>query len=105
MTIDSLPVLYETQDEVAILTMNRPDKINAMNGEVYELMEKHIRNFEADPALRALVITGAGGNFSAGGDLKWLQEMHDLNDTPEEVWNYHFAAYEVLERCTKPVIS
>lgn len=105
MPAESLPVLYETQDNLAILTLNRPSKINAMDGEVYDLMERYVRDFEADPDLRCLIITGAGGNFSAGGDLKWLQDMHEKHDTPEKVWNAHFEAYDLLERLTKPVIS
>lgn len=98
-------VLFERHGRVAVLTMNRPDKINAMDGELYDQVEDRVRAFGTDPELRALVITGAGGNFSAGGDLKWFQEMHEKHDTPEAPWTYHFSAYQALQELEKPVIS
>lgn len=105
MDVQTAPVLYELQGKIAILTLNRPEKINAMNGEVYELMESFISQFAADDQAACLVITGAGGNYSAGGDLKWLQEEHEKYDRPDKVWNPHFPAYDLLEKLGKPVIS
>lgn len=105
MSNAEIPVLFEVQGNIGILTLNRPKKINAMNDEVYFLMEQHVTRFAEDPALACLVITGAGGNFSAGGDLKWLQDMHEKHDRPGKVWNAHFEAYDLLEKLGKPVIS
>lgn len=98
-------VLYEIRGRVALVTLNRATKINAMDGDVYELLDDAARRFEADDDLRCMIITGAGGNFSAGGDLEWLQEMHERHDTPEAPWAYDFTAYKTLESLTKPVIS
>lgn len=98
-------VLFESRGATAIVTLNRPTKINAMDGELYEQLDAAVRRVATDRAIRAMVITGAGGNFSAGGDLEWLQEMHDRHDTPEKPWIYHFDAYWSLEQLEKPVIS
>lgn len=98
-------VSFAVQGSTAILTLNRPEKINAMDGDVYEAIEAIAARVANDPEIRALVITGAGGNFSAGGDLKWLQEMHEKYDQPGKPWNYGFEAYEVLKKLEKPVIA
>lgn len=98
-------LLFETDGGVAVVTMNRPSKVNAMDGELYELLDEAVRRYAGDSRLHGMVITGAGGNFSAGGDLKWFQEMHERHDTPEAPWTYHFQAYESLRRLEKPVIS
>jgi 2-(1,2-epoxy-1,2-dihydrophenyl)acetyl-CoA isomerase len=65
----STTVLYETDGPVATITLNRPDRLNAMNR---ELMTRAVEVFEkaaSDPAVRVLILTGAGKGFCAGGDL------------------------------------
>ena len=78
---------FETEGEVGILTLNRPDALNAMNPEMIgELMT--IAPWLADRApIRALVVTGAGRAFSAGGDVTWFQRgvEDDDADLPSEV--------------------
>ena len=98
-------VLFERRGRAAIMTLNRPDKINAMDADVYEAIEHIVDLVSHDDEIRALVITGAGENFSAGGDLKWLQEMHEKHDEPGKPWNYGFAAYDALKALEKPVIA
>jgi enoyl-CoA hydratase/carnithine racemase len=63
-------VEFETRNNVAILTLNRPDARNAISPEVSQTMAQHLDEIEADPALRIVVITGRGEVFSAGADLK-----------------------------------
>jgi enoyl-CoA hydratase len=63
-------ILYETKGPIGILTLNRPDRLNAIDqemvGEVFDLFDR----IEADENVRAVVVTGAGRAFSAGFDLK-----------------------------------
>jgi enoyl-CoA hydratase/carnithine racemase len=54
----------------AVLTFDRPDQMNVMNGAMVEEIVSHIADCDADPDVRALVLTGAGGNFMAGADIK-----------------------------------
>jgi len=65
---------YETQGHVAVLRINRPDKKNAVNGDVARGMEAAIDQLEADDDLWLGVVTHAGDVFSAGADLKAINE-------------------------------
>lgn len=63
-------VKYEMQGAVALLTLNRPEKLNALNYATNDRLLALLDGIEADPAVRAVVITGAGDRaFSAGGDI------------------------------------
>jgi enoyl-CoA hydratase len=63
-------VEMERRDRVAIATINRPEARNAVNGDVANAMEAILDEIEADDAIQAVVITGAGPTFCAGADLK-----------------------------------
>jgi enoyl-CoA hydratase len=63
-------VLTETDGPVTIITINRPEVRNAVNRPTAEALAEAFRRVEADPAARAAVLTGAGGHFCAGADLK-----------------------------------
>jgi enoyl-CoA hydratase len=62
-------VLSGRREAVALLTLNRPDKLNAINGPVIEALDAALDAAEADEAVRAIVVAGAGRAFSAGFDL------------------------------------
>ncbi len=64
------PVLVEQRGEVTVITLNRPEVRNAIDGRTARLLERAIDRFESDPAARVAVLTGTGGTFSAGMDLK-----------------------------------
>jgi enoyl-CoA hydratase/carnithine racemase len=65
------PVLNDTREEVAVLTINRPEVRNAINFEVMEALEALLPMLNEDPAIRAVVLTGASDKaFSAGMDIK-----------------------------------
>jgi len=63
-------VLYEKTDKVATITLNRPDKLNTLDESVYSELDALLSDAERDPAVRAIVITGAGRSFSAGSYIK-----------------------------------
>ena len=63
-------VFEAAEDGIAILTMNRPAKLNALNAETMRELEQVIERFESEPAIKALIITGAGEKaFVAGADI------------------------------------
>src|SRR3984957_18177328 len=63
--------LIETfEDGVATLTMNRPEARNALSGEMGAALSEAVKRCSGDPKVRAIVLTGAGGAFCAGGDVK-----------------------------------
>lgn len=63
-------VLFSTDGAVGIITLNRPESLNAMNPEMLDTMFRVAEQAANDPAIRCVVITGAGRGFSAGGDVK-----------------------------------
>ena len=65
-----MTVEFETRGRVAVLTINRPEARNAVNGDVAQAMEAGIDRLEDDPELWAGVVAGTGPVFSAGADLK-----------------------------------
>jgi enoyl-CoA hydratase len=65
-----MTVRYETEGPVAIVTIDRPEVRNAVDGAVAQALAAAFRRFDADEALVAAVLTGAGGAFCAGADLK-----------------------------------
>jgi enoyl-CoA hydratase/carnithine racemase len=63
-------LLYERRGAVAVITLNRPSRVNAMNAAMLRDLQAAMDAAEADDAVRAIVLTGAGGNFCSGFDLK-----------------------------------
>lgn len=63
-------VLYEQDGGVAIITLNRPESLNAMNSEVLNTLPELGKKAAEDPSVRCVVVTGKGRAFSAGGDVK-----------------------------------
>jgi 2-(1,2-epoxy-1,2-dihydrophenyl)acetyl-CoA isomerase len=63
-------VLTSTDNRVALVTLNRPDRLNALNGEIMEALLAAARAVADDPDVGCVVLTGAGRGFCAGGDTK-----------------------------------
>lgn len=100
-------LLIDITDGLATLTLNRPDRLNAFNGELLSDLLAAVRRLGDDPAVRAVMITGAGRGFCAGADLSdpsVLPQnggMLDLGALLEDKYNAIFFA---LRRMPKPVI-
>jgi enoyl-CoA hydratase len=69
-----MAVHYETDGPVAIVTMDRPEAANAVDRPTADELSAAFRRFEADDGLSVAVLTGAGGRFCAGADLKAMRE-------------------------------
>ncbi|MDP1876156.1 MAG: enoyl-CoA hydratase-related protein [Actinomycetota bacterium] len=67
-------VLYEAHDGIALITLNRPERLNAIVGGMGERYTDLLRAADADPDVRAVVVTGAGRGFCSGADLTMLAE-------------------------------
>jgi len=72
MTYECL--LYEVKDGIATLTLNRPDRLNALGGSLRDDLHDAVTRSAADPDVRVMVITGAGKGFCSGGDVKAMGE-------------------------------
>jgi len=69
-------LLGRVEDRVAVLTFNRPDRRNALSTEMYGGFSTALAAIEADDDIRVVMITGAGGAFCAGGDVKAMNASH-----------------------------
>jgi methylglutaconyl-CoA hydratase len=67
-------ILYETQDGIARVTLNRPEKRNALDRELVAQLKQAIRSSAGDPECRVVVVTGAGTDFCSGADLAGLEK-------------------------------
>ncbi|HQW51954.1 MAG TPA: enoyl-CoA hydratase-related protein [Tepidiformaceae bacterium] len=70
-------VLFTTEGAVGVITLNRPESLNAMNPEMLDTMFRVAERAAADPEIRCLVVTGNGRGFSAGGDVKAMASTND----------------------------
>lgn len=90
------PILIEISDKVATLTLNRPDKLNAVTREVSIRAVEVLKSWAGDPEVGAVVVTGAGRAFCAGGDVSAMartdtartleQEIDSLRQAQEFSW-------------------
>jgi len=95
-------VLVEQRGRVAIITMNRPEALNAYNRAYSAELQHAIRHADNDPATGCIVFTGAGKAFAAGADIK---EMADLDFAEAYRTEFITATWEELTRTRKPVIA
>ncbi len=65
-------VLFDVEDGVGIITLNRPDKLNAVDWNLAEVLANLLRDLRTRDEVRTIVLTGAGRAFCAGGDAEWL---------------------------------
>jgi crotonobetainyl-CoA hydratase len=101
--VDTSKVLVEIRDHVLVLTINRPDARNAVDGDVWLLIGEAMEKAQDDPEVRCIVLTGAGDvAFSAGLDLKALA-TGKLN-IPRHMAKYSFAGF-VRHFTSKPTIA
>src|SRR5262245_18759528 len=99
-------ILIEREDGVGIVTLNRPEALNAMNRKLGNELLEAVKGFEADDAIGCLVITGAGDKaFSAGGDIK--EQVEDDKRYSREEQDRMGNPRRTLEIsiCTNPVIG
>ena len=103
-TMTMSPVLTERRGHVAVLTLNRPDAMNACNRDLLAALREALDALRFDPEVRVLVVTGAGEKaFCAGADLKERAGM-----TPIEVKRFIVTirdTFSLIEAMGKPVIA
>jgi 2-(1,2-epoxy-1,2-dihydrophenyl)acetyl-CoA isomerase len=100
-------ILYEITDRVGVLTLNRPEVMNAFGGTMREDLLTLLQQTEADKSVRCIVITGAGKAFCAGGDIASMADMQARNDATVIPQRMKVGAQVVnlLRSMAKPVIA
>ena len=94
------PILAEFQDGVLRIVMNRPEKKNALTMAMYAALTDAIRQGEKNPAVRVMLICGAGGCFTSGNDLKDFVEI-----PPRDESSPVFRFMATISRAEKPIIA
>ncbi len=84
-------LLFERDGHVATVTLNRPEARNALSSEMLVRMADAWTEIDEDPQIRVAIVTGAGGHFCAGADLKAMAGGH-----PDDEWTPRFAAHPDL---------
>ena len=100
------PVLYTFEGTVALLTLNRPEKRNALNDELIAGLKEALREAHGNEGVRVIVITGAGADFCSGADLAALQKISESSVTE----NLEDAAslmelFTLIRRVRVPVVA
>lgn len=91
---------------VATVTLNRPEKRNALSGQMIEDMSKMAADLAANDAVRVVILRGAAGHFCAGGDLNWMKAQIDADgETRAREAGKLAAMLSAWNRLPKPVIG
>ena len=102
-------LLYEVRDAICYLTLNRPDRLNALNAELLSEFREALDTIEADSDIRVVILTGAGRAFSAGFDINREPGGSDPQDLQPDEWRGHLQShidtFLKVWNLTKPVIA
>lgn len=100
-------VVEDQTDRVRVLTLDRPDAMNALTVAAARELGERLEEAAADPSVRSIVVTGAGAAFSAGGDTAFLLELPALG--PEQVREVVYGAFQrpvrAMRSMPKPVVA
>ena len=99
-----MKLLVENRDKVRILTMNRPEKRNALDSELTQELLKQLRVADAEDAVDAIVLTGAGQAFCAGADLSEFKDLKDPQ-AAEARAELTMQLHLVFSKMTTPVVT
>ncbi|MBK6805050.1 MAG: enoyl-CoA hydratase [Betaproteobacteria bacterium] len=95
-------ILTETRDRVAIITINRPQRLNALNDAVADEIKAALEGYDADPGISVVVITGSAKAFAAGADIGAMAEWSYAKVLGD---NYITRNWEAVRHARKPVIA
>ena len=95
-------ILIEKNDDVGVITLNRPEAMNALSETVMEEMASALDDFEADPAIGCIVVSGSEKAFAAGADIKEMQSKSYMDAYLEDFISRN---WERVTTCRKPVIA
>ena len=102
------PVLVEKVEQgIALLVMNRPDKLNALNNDLATALHQALERIGKDDSVRVVVLTGAGRAFCAGGDLGAIGKAREVRDTKqlEPILRAGMGAVLRMRTMAQPVIA
>ena len=98
-------ILYELNNAVATITLNRPDKLNAVTDEMVAELTEAFAQARANERVRAVILTGAGRAFAAGADMRELADNHTAEGITELIIGRYKPLFLAITQLPKPVIA
>jgi enoyl-CoA hydratase len=95
-------ILTETRERIALVTLNRPQRLNALNDALVDELGAALEGYDADPSISVIVITGSDKAFAAGADIGAMAEWDYAKVYGD---NYITRNWETIRRIRKPVIA
>ncbi len=108
MTEENNILKVEKENGVGIITLNRPEKLNAFNDELTFQLQDALKEMEKDNEVRALIITGAGRGFCAGQDLQSRSISQDMGERPslgDSIRRRYNPIISRIRKIEKPIIA
>ncbi len=90
-----------TEDGIGLVELNRPEALNALSQELFKELLAALEAFDADPAIRCMILTGSGRAFSAGADIKQMARMSAVDQMASPAP----ARWERMRRIKKPIVA
>jgi enoyl-CoA hydratase/carnithine racemase len=100
-------ILFSTHGAIALLKLNRPEKLNAFGGPIRDEILDVLAKIDGDESIRVLVVTGEGRGFSAGGDIDHLKHLRETKDEQgfRAILSKGQQITRVMRSLPKPVIA
>jgi enoyl-CoA hydratase len=94
-------ILVETRDKVGLITLNRPEALNALNSELMAELSTALDMFDSDQTIGAVVLTGSEKAFAAGADIKEMQPKSYM----DAYFGDFISIWDGITRCRTPVVA
>lgn len=98
-------ILVSRHNATAVVTLNRPAVRNALNLPMWEALQRAMEQLSADDGLRCVVLRGAGGNFSAGADIKSFAAERGTREQEDRYAAVLHASMQSIRLCQHPVVA
>jgi 2-(1,2-epoxy-1,2-dihydrophenyl)acetyl-CoA isomerase len=104
--MESETIRYDAKESIVVITLNRPDTLNAMNVEMRDSLKGALSNAADDERVRVVILTGAGRAFCAGADLKrFAHDYEHYKETGESSRFYDLSLPRLMAFFPKPIIA
>ena len=105
--MEAAELICDVEGGIATITFNRPEVMNAFSDEMRGALHQHLESIAGDPAVRCVVLTGAGNAFCAGGDVASMVQLQAENNTEvvEERMQVGSQVMQLIRRLPQPVVA
>jgi len=98
-------LLVDLSDHILTITLNRPDRLNAISGPMLSALSSTLQKANIDPEVRVVILTGAGRGFCSGLDLKDQMQGNGVGSRGYQLFDLHNSPPLVINRMDKPMIA